>query len=207
MKIRTIALFLLLVVMAVFLVINWSAISAETTVNLVYTEIQAPLGIIVVCGFAVLIFLMLIYTVWQAASVTLELRSAYKETRHARALADDAEKSRFAESNKITQERLEKLETLLLARCDELSQDLRRLREELDTKFTALNGEVAKQQGTAVTKMNESLVAFERRLQASLPAPVAAEETKTAALVSAEEAQKEEEKDTKKKKTMFEDLF
>ncbi|MFR3635382.1 MAG: LapA family protein, partial [Sutterella sp.] len=83
MKIRTIALFLLLVVMAVFLVINWSAISAETTVNLVYTEIQAPLGIIVVCCFGVLILLMLLYTVWQAASVTLELRSAYKETRNA----------------------------------------------------------------------------------------------------------------------------
>lgn len=204
MKIRTIALFLLLVVMAVFLVINWSAISAETTVNLVYTEIQAPLGIIVVCCFGVLILLMLLYTVWQAASVTLELRSAYKETRNARALADDAEKSCFAEANKLTQERLEKLESLLLVRCDELGQEVRRLREDIDTKFTALNGEVAQQQTVTVAKFNESLVAFEHRLQTALPA-LTTDEAKPA--VVEVEVQAEEEKDTKKKKKMFEDLF
>ncbi len=201
MKIRTIALFLLLVVMAVFLVINWGALSAETTVNLVYTEIQAPLGILVVCGFAALIVLMLIYTVWQAASVTLELRSAYKETRNARALADDAEKSRFTESNKLLIERIEKLESLLLARNDELGQEVRRLRDEMGQKFAAVNTEVAKQQDVAVSKVTESLGAFERRLHATLPAPVV-EEVKPE-----DKPDPEEEVDTKKKKSMFEDLF
>ena len=202
MKIRTIALFLLIVLMAVFLVINWSTISAETTVNLVYTEVQAPLGIIIVCGFGILILLMLIYTVWQAASVTMELRAAYKETRNARALADDAEKSRFAESNKMMTERLDKLEQMMMTRQDEFSQDLRRLSEQLDSKVNNMLGEINKQQTQVVSKVSENLSALETRLHASLPAP-SSEEPESDKLLTTQEAAKED----KKKKGMFEDLF
>ena len=42
MKIRTIFLLFVLILMAVFLVINWTALSTVTAVNLIYTEIQAP---------------------------------------------------------------------------------------------------------------------------------------------------------------------
>lgn len=202
MKIRTIALFLLIVLMAVFLVINWTTISAETTVNLVYTEVQAPLGIIIVCGFGILILLMLIYTVWQAASVTMELRAAYKETRNARALADDAEKSRFAESNKMMTERLDKLEQMMMTRQDEFSQDLRRLSEQLDSKVNNMLGEINKQQTQVVSKVAENLSALETRLHASLPAP-SSEEPESDKLSTTQEAAKED----KKKKGMFEDLF
>lgn len=202
MKIRTIALFLLIVLMAVFLVINWTTISAETTVNLVYTEVQAPLGIIIVCGFGVLILLMLIYTVWQAASVTMELRAAYKETRNARALADDAEKSRFAESNKMITERLDKLEQMMMTRQDEFSQDLRRLSEQLDSKVSSMLGEINKQQTQVVSKVSENLSALETRLHASLPSP-SNEEPVSDKLSTTQEAAKED----KKKKGMFEDLF
>ncbi len=202
MKIRTIALFLLIVLMAVFLVINWTTISAETTVNLVYTEVQAPLGIIIVCGFGILILLMLIYTVWQAASVTMELRAAYKETRNARALADDAEKSRFAESNKMMTERLDKLEQMMMTRQDEFSQDLRRLSEQLDSKVNNMLGEINKQQTQVVSKVSENLSALETRLHASLPAP-SSEEPESDKLSTTQEAAKED----KKKKGMFEDLF
>lgn len=202
MKIRTIALFLLIVLMAVFLVINWTTISAETTVNLVYTEVQAPLGIIIVCGFGILILLMLIYTVWQAASVTMELRAAYKETRNARALADDAEKSRFAESNKMMTERLDKLEQMMMTRQDEFSQDLRRLSEQFDSKVNNMLGEINKQQTQVVSKVSENLSALETRLHASLPAP-SSEEPESDKLSTTQEAAKED----KKKKGMFEDLF
>ena len=188
--------------MAVFLVINWTTISAETTVNLVYTEVQAPLGIIIVCGFGILILLMLIYTVWQAASVTMELRAAYKETRNARALADDAEKSRFAESNKMMTERLDKLEQMMMTRQDEFSQDLRRLSEQLDSKVNNMLGEINKQQTQVVSKVSENLSALETRLHASLPAP-SSEEPESDKLSTTQEAAKED----KKKKGMFEDLF
>ena len=44
MKLRTLCMLLVLVLLAVFLVINWSALSQDMTVNLVYQEIQAPLA-------------------------------------------------------------------------------------------------------------------------------------------------------------------
>ena len=55
MKIRTIFLLFVLILMAVFLVINWTALSTVTAVNLIYTEIQAPLGVLVVGGFAAVV--------------------------------------------------------------------------------------------------------------------------------------------------------
>lgn len=119
MKIRTIFLLLVLILMAVFLVINWTALSTVTAVNLIYTEIQAPLGVLVVGGFAAVVFVLLIYMVWRRRASSLELRAAYKEARNARTVADDAEKSRFAESNRILLERIEKLEALMTARSDE----------------------------------------------------------------------------------------
>ena len=91
MKIRTIFLLFVLILMAVFLVINWTALSTVTAVNLIYTEIQAPLGVLVVGGFAAVVFVLLVYMVWQQASVTLELRAAYKEARNARQEAVRAE--------------------------------------------------------------------------------------------------------------------
>ena len=64
MKIRTIFLLFVLILMAVFLVINWTALSTVTAVNLIYTEIQAPLGVLVVGGFAAVVFVLLVYMVW-----------------------------------------------------------------------------------------------------------------------------------------------
>ena len=76
MKIRTIFLLFVLILMAVFLVINWTALSTVTAVNLIYTEIQAPLGVLVVGGFAAVVFVLLVYMVWQQASVTPTRRLA-----------------------------------------------------------------------------------------------------------------------------------
>ena len=138
MKIRTIFLLFVLILMAVFLVINWTALSTVTAVNLIYTEIQAPLGVLVVGGFAAVVFVLLVYMVWQQASVTLELRAAYKEARNARTVADDAEKSRFAESNRILLERIEKLEALMTARSDETLTAVRQEAVRAEERYKAL---------------------------------------------------------------------
>lgn len=180
--------------MAVFLVINWATISTVTTVNLIYTEIQAPLGIILVAGFAALILLLLIYTVWQAASVTLELRSAYKETRSARGLADNAEKSRFAESNKMFAERLDKLEALMTLRFDELGNDVNNNRTHTDEALNEALKKIKAEHDNTVALINESVGALEKRMNEKAkkePAP---------------QLEAPEENDGKKKE-IFEDLF
>ena len=83
MKLRTLGIILVLILLAVFLIINWTALSTVMTVNLVYREIQAPLGVIVVAAFAVVVLCMFIYTVWQQASVLKSVRPTRKPARRA----------------------------------------------------------------------------------------------------------------------------
>ena len=201
MKIRTIFLLFVLILMAVFLVINWTALSTVTAVNLIYTEIQAPLGVLVVGGFAAVVFVLLVYMVWQQASVTLELRAAYKEARNARIVADDAEKSRFAESNRILLERIEKLEALMTARSDETLTAVRQEAVRAEERYKALFDDQKRAQGQVQTQIG----AMEKRVVETLPSAVSAA-VPTQAL--AEEAEKKADaEESSARKSVFKDLF
>lgn len=173
MKIRTLGMLLIVIVMAVFLIINWGTLSQVTTVNLVYTEIQAPLGIIVVAAFAAVVALLMIYTVWQQASVMVELRAAYKEARAARAMAEDADKSRVADIRNDFKERMEKMEALLATRTDEvirLMQERNRFEDESLSKFRAEQQARAEE---ARASLEAQLRVLEKRVIDALPAPKA----------------------------------
>ena len=202
MKIRTIFLLFVLILMAVFLVINWTALS---TVNLIYTEIQAPLGVLVVGGFAAVVFVLLVYMVWQQASVTLELRAAYKEARNARTVADDAEKSRFAESNRILLERIEKLEALMTARSDETLTAVRQEAVRAEERYKALFDDQKRAQGELTAQVQTQIGAMEKRVVETLPSAVSAA-VPTQAL--AEEAEKKADaEESSARKSVFKDLF
>lgn len=201
MKIRTIFLLFVLILMAVFLVINWTALSTVTAVNLIYTEIQAPLGVLVVGGFAAVVFVLLVYMVWQQASVTLELRAAYKEARNARTVADDAEKSRFAESNRILLERIEKLEALMTARSDETLTAVRQEAVRAEERYKALFDDQKRAQGELTAQVQTQIGAMEKRVVETLPSAVP-----TQAL--AEEAEKKADaEESSARKSVFKDLF
>lgn len=205
MKIRTILLLLVLILMAVFLVINWGALSTVTAVNLIYTEIQAPLGVLVVGGFAAVVFVLLVYMVWQQASVTLELRAAYKEARNARTVADDAEKSRFAESNRILLERIEKLEALMTARSDETLTAVRKEAARSEERYRALIDDQKKAQGELTAQVQTQIGAMEKRVVETLPAAVSS----VVPVQTADEdvERKADAEETSARKSVFKDLF
>lgn len=190
MKIRTLGMLLVVIVMAIFLIINWSTLSQVTAVNLVYTEIQAPLGVIVVAGFAVIVALLMVYTVWQQASVMMELRAAYKEARQSRAMAEDADKSRIAEVRADFRERMEKMESLLAARTDEvirLMAERNRLEDETLAKFRE---EQKARSEEARASVEAQLRVLEKRVIDALPAPKADVVDQSAKLEKQEEARK-----------------
>lgn len=173
MKIRTLGMLLIVIVMAVFLIINWGTLSQVTTVNLVYTEMEAPLGIIVVAAFAAVVVLLMAYTVWQQASVMMELRAAYKEARTARQMAEDADKSRIAEIRADFKERMEKMEALLATRTDEvirLMAERNQLEDETLSKFRA---EQQARADEARASLEQQLRMLEKRVIEALPAPKA----------------------------------
>lgn len=173
MKIRTLGMLLIVIVMAVFLIINWGTLSQVTTVNLVYTEMEAPLGIIIVAAFAAVVVLLMAYTVWQQASVMMELRAAYKEARTARQMAEDADKSRIAEIRADFKERMEKMEALLATRTDEvirLMAERNQLEDETLSKFRA---EQQARADEARASLEQQLRVLEKRVIEALPAPKA----------------------------------
>lgn len=94
---RAIAFFAVLVLVGLFALINWGAFTALTPISLVFTTVQAPLGLIML---GLVAFLCVLFTVWvislQAASL-MEARRQTRELQAQRDLADRAEASRFTE--------------------------------------------------------------------------------------------------------------
>jgi len=97
MSIRTVALVLLLALLAMFVIVNWSAFMAPTTLSLLVGSIEAPLGLLMLMITALLGVVFLAYVVWLQTSVLLESRRQNRELATQRQLAEAAEASRFTE--------------------------------------------------------------------------------------------------------------
>ena len=97
MSIRTVGLVLLLAMLAVFVIVNWTAFTAPTSLSLLVGTIEAPLGLLMLMITALLGVVFLAYLVWLQTSVLLESRRLNRELAAQRQLADQAESSRFTE--------------------------------------------------------------------------------------------------------------
>jgi uncharacterized integral membrane protein len=97
MSIRTVGLVLLLALLAVFVIVNWSAFTTPTSLSLLVGTVEAPLGLLMLMVTALLGVVFLAYLVWLQTSVLLESRRLARELAAQRQLADQAESSRFTE--------------------------------------------------------------------------------------------------------------
>jgi len=141
MRARTLILIVLLAALAVFAAINWQAFVAPTTLSLVVTNVQAPLGIIML-GFTVAIAAaFLIYIVSMQTTVVFELRRQARALEAQRELADRAEASRFTELRDYLAKELSTMRSGagpgndLEARLDQMQRELR---EEIHTAGNTL---------------------------------------------------------------------
>ena len=149
MKLPTLLLLLVLTIIAVFAAVNWSVITAPTTVSLLVTDVQAPLGLVML-GLAVLVtVLFLIYVAYLQTSVLLEARRHSRELQAQRELADKAEASRFTDLRIYLDSELRKLSEQVAesrvgvtARIDLAQQDLRTTLEESGNSLAAHIGEL-----------------------------------------------------------------
>ena len=120
MHLRSVFLLLLFVLCSVFLVVNWEGVMAEVNVNLLWTEIQAPLGLILLMGPGLLILICLIYGFVQQAGLSMELRRVNKQLQQARDLAQKAELSRFTELKSEMQKQITELQNQSASRHSSL---------------------------------------------------------------------------------------
>lgn len=120
MHLRSVFLLLLFVLCSVFLIVNWEGVMAEVNVNLLWTEIQAPLGLILLMGPGLLILICLIYGFVQQAGLSMELRRVNKQLQQARDLAQKAELSRFTELKSVMQKQITELQNQSASRHSSL---------------------------------------------------------------------------------------
>jgi uncharacterized integral membrane protein len=102
--------------------LNWSALTANTSINLLVADVQAPLGVILLGLTAVFVALFLIATLSSRVANLLETRALVKELRQAQDAANKAEASRLESLQQLVRgefrslnERLNQLERVVVA--------------------------------------------------------------------------------------------
>lgn len=149
MQLRTLALLLALAALAVFAAINWSAFTAPATLSLVFTTVEAPLGVVMLAVAGAIAVLFLVFIAYLQTTVLLDARRHARELEASRALAEQAEASRLAELRGYLETELARLgaaraqgEADLMARIDRLEADLRAAVEQAGNTLAAYIGEV-----------------------------------------------------------------
>jgi uncharacterized integral membrane protein len=149
MKAPTLLLLLVLAVIVVFAAVNWSVITAPTTVSLLVTDVQAPLGLLLLGITVVITALFLIFVVYLQTTVLLDARRHSRELQAQRELADKAEASRFTDLRIYLDTELRKVgeqvaesRVGVIARIDLAQQDLRTTIEQSGNSLAAHIGEL-----------------------------------------------------------------
>lgn len=75
--------------------LNWSALTATTSLNFLFADVQASLGLTLLAFAGVFAGLFLIATLYSRVAGLIETRRLHKELRTAQQMADKVEGSRF----------------------------------------------------------------------------------------------------------------
>lgn len=149
MKFSTLFLVLALAVIGAFAALNWPAFTQVTTLSLGFASVTAPLGLIMLGMLVAVSVLFLAYLVSLQTSVLLETRRHARELQAHRALADQAEASRFTELRKFIETELQvrmarevDMHSALLARMDKLDESVRGAMQDANNTVAAYLGEM-----------------------------------------------------------------
>lgn len=149
MKISTLLLVAALAVIGVFAALNWPAFTQSTTLSLGFAAVTAPLGLVLLGMLVALSVLFLAYLVTLQTSVLLETRRHARELQAHRALADQAEASRFTELRKFIESELQlrtvrevEMHEALVARMERLDESVRGNLQDANNTMAAYMGEM-----------------------------------------------------------------
>lgn len=149
MYLRTLLIVIALALLIIFAFINWSAFTAQTSLSVGFTAVEAPLGLILLGIAGALTLLFLIYVVYLQSSVLLESRRYARDLQAQRERAEQAETSRFNQLRAFLETEIAKLagendqiRAAVLERLDKLEQDLRSTVEQAGNSLAAYIGEI-----------------------------------------------------------------
>jgi len=146
---RTLLIVLVLGIVVIFALLNWSVFIAPTTLSIGFTTFDAPLGLILLGAIAMLTLLFLIYLVYLQATALMESRQYSRELKSQRELADRAEESRFTQLRSSLESALRQLTSQIVdsnsatvSRLDGLDRELRAAIEQSTNSLAAYLGEI-----------------------------------------------------------------
>lgn len=145
MNLRTLSLLITVALIALLAAFNWNTLAAPSTVYLGVTEIQAPLGVLMLALTCLLGIFFIAYVLWLQGSVLMEARRHAKEMQAQRDLADKAEASRFTELRTVLEDLHARDRETLLARLDVLEAHLVQRAQESDNSTAAYVGQLEQQ--------------------------------------------------------------
>ncbi|WP_431777460.1 LapA family protein [Ottowia caeni] len=97
MSLRSLFLLIVSALIVIFVGVNWTQMTTPTDLSLIYTDIRAPLGLILLGLMALLSAVFVGLIAYMQATVLVETRRHAKELAVQRDLADKAEASRFTD--------------------------------------------------------------------------------------------------------------
>lgn len=157
MSLRSLLVVAALALLAAFAIVNWTAFTAPTTLSLLFTEVQAPLGLIMLVVTGLFSGLFLFYILFQQAGVILEARRYAKELHTHRELADKAEASRFTEIRTFLEGELRKLEGQGAAGVRELGGRIEKLEQQLADRLAESTRTLSAYVGEVEDKLDRML--------------------------------------------------
>jgi len=147
MKFRTTFMIVVLALVGIFAAVNWGAFLAPTQLTLVFTDFQAPLGLVMLGVVIVLTAVFLMYVMALQTSVLFETRRLTKQLDTQRDLADQAEKSRFIELRGYLQSELQQLQQRQNAHLSALTNKLESVQQDIQQRGQLTENVVAAQIG------------------------------------------------------------
>ena len=109
MRTRTLLVVLVLLLIAAFVAINWSVFTASAKFSLVFTTVDASIGVAMFGILSLIVLALGAYVVVWRSAILLESRRQAKELVAQRTLADQAEASRFTELRVVVHDEFERL--------------------------------------------------------------------------------------------------
>ena len=148
MNLRTISIAIVVALIAVLAAFNWTALTTPTAVSFGVTEIQAPLGVLMLALTILLSVFFIAYVLWLQSSVLMAAHRHSKEMQTQRDLADKAEASRFTELRGVLEALHAQNKQDLMARMDQLEAHLVSRAQESDNSTAAYVGQLEQQMHT-----------------------------------------------------------
>lgn len=139
----SVVILVILLVVAVFSLANWSVLSAPATLSFIVFDIEGPLGVILLGAMFVLVGLFVLYALTLRTKMLMEARRCNEELEAQRKIAEIAEASRLSELRAQIEREFAHVRATVGEIRGQMEQNVQSMRQSLDEAANGLAALVA----------------------------------------------------------------